>query len=260
MIDLASLVSAFLEQDGVIPEEWSQGRTAYGGLLGAVAMQAMRKSVPPERCARSFFAQFLGPIPPGQRAEVESEVLSSGKSMTVGRVTISVDAQPRFLQVITYAVPRESVVRVASSRAPVWPAPETLQPLPFLPGVTPNFTQAFSYRWAEGPLPFSGSRESHFGGYFAYQGDPGAAEVALVGMLDAWPPAALPLLKGPAPASTVSWSAHLFDAPEVRAGEWWKYRARTVAAGGGTATTLAELYHPDGRLIAHSEQLIAVYG
>ncbi len=260
MIALATLVSAFLEQGDPIPEEWSQGRTAYGGLLGSVAMEAMRKSVPPERRARSFFAQFLGPIPPGQRAEVETEVLSSGKSMTVGRVTISIDAQPRFLQVITYAAPRESMVQVAAPPAPSWSAPEELQALPFLPGITPNFTQAFSYRWGEGPLPFSGSRESHFGGYFSYKDNPGAAEVALVGMLDAWPPAALPLLRGPAPASTVSWSAHLFDAPEVRAGEWWKYRARTVVAGGGTATTLAELYHPDGRIIAHSEQLIAVYG
>ena len=260
MIDLASLVPAVLQQHDTVPEEWSQGRTAYGGLLAAIGMAALREFVPADRQARSLFVQFLGPIPPGQSFDVKTEILSSGKSLTVGKVTIVVESKPCFLQVVTYAVGRESVAQVTPSQAPAWPAAETLQALPFLPNITPNFTQAFSYRWAEGPMPFSGSQESHFGGYFAYKGEPGPAEVALLGMLDAWPPAVLPMLKGPAPASTVSWSVHLFDIPEVKAREWWSYRARTAAAGSGTATTQAELYSPDGRLVALSEQLVAVYG
>ncbi len=260
MIDLASLVPAILQHNDTVPEEWSQGRTAYGGLLGAIGMAALREVVPADRQPRSLFVQFLGPIPPGQNFDVVTEILSSGKSMTVAKVTIAVEGRPSFLQVVTYAVARESVAQVTPPSAPEWPAPETLQALPFLPKITPNFTQAFAYRWAEGPMPFSGSSESHFGGYFAYKGEPGPAEVALVGMLDAWPPAVLPMLKGPAPASTVSWSAHLLEVPLVRAEEWWSYRARTAAAGSGTATTQAKLYAPDGRLVALSEQLVAVYG
>lgn len=260
MLELSSLISSILNQHQAVPEEWSQGRTTYGGALAALAMQASRALVPAERFARIFFVQFLGPIPPGERFDIETQILSSGKSICVVQVMLSIKGQPRFVQLTTYAAPRLSVAKLIPASVPAWPAPESLPELPFLPGITPNFTQAFSYRWAEGPLPFSGNAEACFGGYFCFKADPGMKETALAAMLDAWPPAALTLLPAPAPASSVSWSAHFLEIPSVNAQEWWGYQARTVAAGNGMATTQAHLYHPNGQLIAYSEQLVGVYG
>ena len=63
MLTLAEVVSTFLAE-GTYPENWSQGRTAYGGLLAAAGMAALREQVPLEKKARSFFVQFLGPLAP----------------------------------------------------------------------------------------------------------------------------------------------------------------------------------------------------
>lgn len=260
MIGLAELVPALIEGALTVPEDWGQGRTAYGGLLAAVAVHALRPQVPPERPARSLFFQFLGPICPGERIQVRAEILRAGKSLTVGQVTLSVKGEPSFVGLITYAASRPSSAQAPGDPAPSWPAPEELPAVPFASELTPKFTRAFDYRWVEGALPFSAASQGQFGGYFAYRDEPGAAETALLGMFDAWPPAALPLLDGPAPASSVSWSVHLFEQPEVRARQWWRYRAHTVAAGQGSATTRAQLFHPDGRLIACGEQLVALYG
>lgn len=260
MISLANLVPALVQGAATVPEEWSQGRTAYGGLLAAVGMESLSAQVPEGRRAKSFTVAFLGPIPPGQTFEVKSAILTSGKSMTVGQVQIRVEGEVRFSQMVTYAADRSSAVAITPACAPTWPAAEELPALPFIPKVTPNFTQAFEYRWAEGPMPFSGAQDGFFGGYFRFRDQPGAAEVALAGMFDAWPPAVLPLLKGPAPASTVNWSVQLLDLPQVQEGEWWCYRAHTVAASAGTATTKSELFAPDGRMVACAEQLVAIYG
>ena len=260
MISLASLVPALLRGEASVPEEWSQGRTAYGGLLAAVGMEALKGLIPEGRRAKSFTVAFLGPIPPGQAFEVKTAILASGKSMTVGQVQIEVDGEVRFSKMVTYAADRSSAVAVAPASAPTWPAAEELPALPFIPKVTPNFTQALEYRWAEGPMPFSGAKEGFFGGYFRFRDEAGAPEVALAGMFDAWPPAVLPLMKGPAPASTVNWSVQIFDPPDVRKGDWWRYRAHTVAASAGTATTKSELFAPDGLLVACAEQLVAIYG
>jgi len=63
------------------------------------------------------------------------------------------------------------------------------------------------------------------------------------------------------PASTVTWSLHLTE-PSLLAGApasaWFWCEAETVHAGDGYATEQGRLYL-DGRLVAWSEQLVAVY-
>jgi acyl-CoA thioesterase len=87
----------------------------------------------------------------------------------------------------------------------------------------------------------------------------------MLALLDAYPPSVLPMLTRPAPGSTVRWAVHLaapsaVDLQPVDAGkQWFWYEARTVQAGEGYATSCATLHTDSGRLLAWSEQLIAVY-
>jgi acyl-CoA thioesterase len=42
-----------------VPGDWMQGRAGYGGLVGALALKAMRSQVPAERKVRSLLIAFL---------------------------------------------------------------------------------------------------------------------------------------------------------------------------------------------------------
>ena len=58
-----------------------QGRAGYGGLIGALALKAMRRYVPPARKVRSLLISFVGPVGP-EEFSVQTGVLRSGKAVT----------------------------------------------------------------------------------------------------------------------------------------------------------------------------------
>ena len=64
-----------------LPEDWMQGRAGYGGLVGALALKAMRSHVPPARKVRSLLISFVGPVGP-QEFTIHARVLRSGKAVT----------------------------------------------------------------------------------------------------------------------------------------------------------------------------------
>lgn len=61
---------------GEVPEEWTQGRTAYGGLMAAAAVRAMTSAVEPARKLRHFSAQFVAAAV--EKLEMKITTLASG--------------------------------------------------------------------------------------------------------------------------------------------------------------------------------------
>ena len=45
-----------------LPEDWMQGRGAFGGILAAAALRALRTRVPADRPPRTVSATFYGPV------------------------------------------------------------------------------------------------------------------------------------------------------------------------------------------------------
>jgi acyl-CoA thioesterase len=81
-----------------------------------------------------------------------------------------------------------------------------------------------------------------------------------VGLLDVMPSPVIQQLPGPAPASTVSWTAH-FVAPDAGApGDWNYFAYESVAAGDGYCIATGRLYDEAGRLVGWQEQLQAIFG
>ena len=61
--------------------DWMQGRAGYGGLVGALALKAMRSHVPPASTVRSLLISFVGPVGP-EDFSIRTHVLRSGKAVT----------------------------------------------------------------------------------------------------------------------------------------------------------------------------------
>ena len=62
-------------------ENWSQGRSAFGGLSAAFAVTAMRKKLAQSQTIRSLMVSFIAPVTPGE-VNVEANVLRQGRNVT----------------------------------------------------------------------------------------------------------------------------------------------------------------------------------
>lgn len=250
-----------------LPPDWAQGRTTFGGLIGAVAARVAAEVVGADRPIRTMDLAFVAPLPSGPAA-VEAEVLGSGRAVTQLVVSFrSGDTLGARVHVVTGAARESAAVMETGPAALVAGDPaEQGTELTHVPGVTPEFTQQLDFRWCSPAYPFTGTgpEGAVVDGWIRHRSEASGLP-ALIALLDAYPPAVLPMLPRPAPGSTVRWALHLaapsaVDLQPVDAGkQWFWYEARTVQAGEGYATAHASLYTDSGRLLAWSEQLVAVY-
>lgn len=245
-----------------LPVDWAQGRTLFGGVVAGLALRAAQDAAPPDRRARSVLVSFLRPVLlPGEVA-VAARVERAGRAVTQVHAEVLQGGEVAAVAQVALGAPRPSRVAVPGPPPPEGLPPESLVALPYLPGVTPVFTQHYQYRWASGAFPFSSGDTARFDGWARPAVPEPVDAPALLGLLDAWPAPILALLDRPTPASTVSWMVNL-DADPPPGGwpgdAWWRFAADTVAAGDGYATVDARLWTADGRLVATSRQLVAEF-
>lgn len=245
-----------------VPGGWGQGRSVYGGLVGALALRAMRGAVEdPGRPPRSLQFCFVGPLEPGEVA-IEVRLLRRGGSVTHAEARLEQRGETVCVGIGAFAAGRASAIEVPPPPRPAAPGPEGLDELPWVPGVFPEFTRHVAYRWAIGSPPFSASPSRAMGGWCRMRDGAGAGtEERVLALVDAWPAAVLSQLDRRAPASSISWALELIQPEEAHepGDGWCFYRAETEAARAGYAHAAAALWDPAGRLLALSRQAVAVF-
>ncbi|MEK6789460.1 MAG: thioesterase family protein [Pseudomonadota bacterium] len=246
----------------VIPAGWGQGRAAYGGLVAALLQTHLQQRQGEGRPLRAAHIAFIGPATVGD-AILESRLLRAGKSALQAEVRLlQGDAVIAMLQA-SFGADRASQLIEPAPLRPAMKAPEDCQALPYIAGLTPEFTQHFDLRWSEGGLPFSGHASPHMKGWIRLRDadDAGTIDPALVlALVDAWPPAVVARCNGPANLSTMTWAVGYRPVNEaVRADGWWAYQADTLSSGDGYAHIRSTLWTPGGEAIAMSQQTVAVF-
>ncbi|QSP96189.1 thioesterase family protein [Marinobacter salinisoli] len=245
----------------VLPQSWGQGRATFGGLVAALTFERMAALVPEERAMRSLQTSFVGPVEPGVPARFESELLREGRAVTQVQGRIVQNGEVRLVCLASFGGERESAVRVDALPAPEAASVELCQDLPYIEGVTPAFTRHIEMRWAFGHMPFTGKGGREMGGWMQFRDRPEVVSDAhIVALVDAWPPALLPHLKAPAPASSLSWALDiLHPRPALEPGDWLLYRAGIDQAGAGYGHTHAGIWTASGELVALSRQTVTVF-
>jgi acyl-CoA thioesterase len=240
-----------------VPEEWAHdGKAAFGGLVAALGLRAIfaaLRQAPPLRSVQIVHHKALAP------GEVKFDAGMASRHRTV------VTSEVRLVQ---EGVPCATVSAIfAEDQAggpvilPDVPAPtmqpSDVMPLPYVEGVMPVFGQYFDFRWGEGDFPFTGSKKTVVGGWCRHMTETGQGPDALVALLDAWPPAVLPLLSEPMRAHSLSWTVH-FHQTGTPGDAWYYVRAAAVWMEGGFAVTTATLQDIRGASIATMQQFMRV--
>lgn len=246
-----------------IAPQWGQGRASFGGLVAALLYQAMRDRVPAERVPRSLAITFVGPAAADVPIEFAVEVLREGRavSQVLGRAIQ--DGQVVALMQGSFGAGRESCLAVAAEPAPVAKAVDECQELPYIPGVTPEFTRYLAMRWAFGGMPFSNTPSREMGGWVRLREPEGVEalnEAHLLALVDAWPPALLSHLSAPAAGSSLTWTIEFVQpVSALNTLDWCLYRAQIEHARDGYGHIAAALWSPGGELLAISRQTVTVF-
>jgi acyl-CoA hydrolase len=239
-----------------MPEGWGQGRALYGGLTAAAAVSLAQRQLDDSWQLRTFNAQFLRPSSAGQ-VSGELSIHRQGKGTTFAETRLSQNGNDFLIVNQVFVRPRESEIAIGGECVADVQAVESLPDLPFIPGVTPEFIKHVQLRWASGGPPFTGSKDARFFGYCRFREPFGDIE-GMVGLLDLWPCPTLTVLRTPAAASSVMWTAHILEVPSDCNG-WFGFDYETVAGAGGLHTAVGRLYAPDGRLVGWTEQLVTIF-
>ncbi len=244
-----------------VPDDWMQGRTAYGGLIAAMALKSMRGHVSQERKLRSLIFSFVGPIN-FEPFFIQTQLLRSGKSVTTIESKLIQNNKICCTAVGSFGVDRNSKIKIAPIKRLEMQDPSKVIELPYIEGLTPAFTRHFDYRWALGEFPFSGKGGQEIGGWINFREKTNClTEEWLIALADAWPTPVLSKLKEPAAASTLTWTlgfVHL-DRLTCSENEWWAYHCVIDSAERGYTHERSTVWDPEGQLAVHSQQTATVF-
>jgi hypothetical protein len=257
-------------EDGIftweVPDGWQQGRGAWGGLVIGAQVSAVGKRQDLDgdsnRRVRTISSQIFAPVPVGP-ATISVECLRRGSGMSTWQTMVrSAQGEALTQAVVITATPRATDLASAEATwglAPV-PALGSWQDVPIVsidPPLGPVFSRHLEYRPRLG-IPMSG-------GQARAEGWIGLAELSqwnahlLLGIADAWWPAAYTALPSPRPMATVSFGAHLLiDPTEISPAEPLLHEAFVTCAEDGFTSELRRLWTPDGRLVVENHQSIVV--
>lgn len=242
-----------------IPEDWLIGRTTFGGLQAALAIQAMRGLLPDASLPlRTLQCTFLAPVAAGP-VTLHAEILRTGKNAVHAQARLLAGEQVLAVVIGVFGAARESAVRLTPEQPPV-DAPKPIE-FRYIPGITPAFTQHFSARWLRGGLPFSGATLPQNIVEVGLNDRGPATESHVIALADFVPPVAMTFLKKPTPGGTLTWMMEFFSERYERLPlNKWRVDVDLVAAVDGYTSQSVMVWGPGGEPIALSRQSMVVFG
>ncbi len=259
MPSLSALLSSFDPEHGLeLPDDWRQGRTAYGGIVTALGVVAASRAhagaMPPLRSAQ---VAFIGPAVGHLR--FRPQTLREGKSvLNVGVDVLAGDALAARLTLV-FGRARDSAISHAFGQPPLVPGPDAcgelrMSEMPFAPA----FTRNFRMRPAGGARPLSGATQPELLMWLQHVDASGVdPAVALVAMGDALPPAAFTSFTAAAPISSINWSFDLLE--PLPHGEWFLLRSFSQHARDGYSSQDMQAWNAQGQLLMRGQQSVAVF-
>lgn len=239
-----------------IPEDWHQGRTAYGGFSATLALAAAMRvggDLPPLRSAQvSFVGPLYGSI------EARARRLRTGRNATWMGAELTRDGEVGLTASFVFMGPVESALHLNER-----PVPAGLI-APDEAGIfdmrhSPVFLQRqFEVRFA---LPRGTGKRPELCWWVRLKERDGLEPIAaLLLIADALPPGVLPLLRPGVPVSSMCWQCNLLTpVPSTRDG-WWLLRTTGDYAENGCSSQIMEIWNADGEAVMAGMQSVALFG
>ena len=259
--EVLKLVKNLTDDNLIIPREWSQGRTVYGGLSACIAYKAACNAIEMQRPIRSMTCNFVGPFTVGVTFRIDTEVLREGGNVSSVQVSLVQNEQVCVRAQFIFGSSRESKIVVSNEITHSMQLAKRASFMPNIPGLTPQFLKHFDLKFVDGGKPFTGSKKDHIHGWMRFsKPSEKITHAHLIALIDAWPPTLLQKLRLPAPGSTMTWTLNFVNPTQDFSGnEWFAYQAETLQYSEGYGIATANVWDSKGKLLAISTQNVTVF-
>lgn len=238
---------------GVIPDDWLQGRTAYGGLSSAIALHAAMQSEPDLPALRSAQVSFIGPL--AGPIVVKTEKLRRGRNAAFIQADVVSEAGLGLRATFVFMRGIDSEVDHQVTTLPAFRKPEPGDQT--FSGVGVAFTKNFEFidrREGDDLKPAEWLRWTRL-----KERDGLDPMIELIAMADCLPPAALRLLGRNVPMSSLTWILNILG-PEPRSPDgWWLLRSNADYARAGSSSQVMGVWNADGEMVAEQMQSVALF-
>lgn len=240
-----------------VSEDWLQGRSAYGGIQAALAVEAMRP-FSDDLPIRTLQATMCAPVPAGS-LRIEAGLLRAGGNTRQVEARIIDGEAVLAVFVGIFGRARESVVTRDFVEPDMGGASGTK--MPFLDGM-PAFLKQFSAYILKGHFPGSGTPDTEHVYRISLHDDATHTGLPqLLAMTDFPPPVGLSWLSRFTPGSTMTWmlnfTGHRFDNQPLAD---WLIDVQLDAAQDGYTQQTVTLFAPDGYAVARGTQCMVIFG
>lgn len=237
---------------------WSQGRAAFGGLVGAFASMSMGKLIQDQKPMRSFMASFIAPTPTGP-IKTKAHIQRKGKSVTqCGSSVYSEDG----------ALCLQAMGVFGNSRQTLNVQPQNdFQPIARSDGVPfseakrfPKFLENYHGCWVGSGMPGSGASET-LTMWVKHRCDMSKYPVeSILAVADMPPPVLLSHFRDrTVPASSVTWSVEFLVEPGSFTHDWFYLEFKMEGAKDGYTQQSGRIYTEDGILCAITRQCMVYF-
>lgn len=235
-----------------IPEDWKQGRTAYGGLSAALALHAAMQAEPDLPPLRSAQIAFIGPL--SGDVTVTATKLRRGRNAAFIQSDLVSEAGLGFRATFVFMAPLNSAIAHDEAARATTPRPAPDAKL--YTGPDNFFTGNFNFLdLKDGTGPAEWLRWARLR---ARDGLHPMVELMAIG--DALPPAAFKLIENrQAPLSSLNWQINFLSAEPVTEDGWWLLHAKADAARDGYSSQRMTIWNASGEPIAEAMQGVAIF-
>ena len=238
---------------GTIPDAWLQGRTCYGGLSAALALHVAQHSdedLPP---LRSALIAFIGPL--SGDIVIRATRLRRGRNAAFIQADVESDAGLGLRATFVFMGAVDSKLDHQVGSAPDFPRPGP-DDTTFKGNSAVSFTRNFE---------LLDRRDASVGAaewlrwVRLNERDGLDPMVELIAVADCLPPAALKLIGGPAPVSSMTWQLNLLGSRPTTSDGWWLLRANADYAKAGSSSQEMMIWNADGAPVAEQMQSVAIF-
>lgn len=230
-----------------VAENWTQGRTLYGGATAALALAATRALLPGLPPLRSMQVAFVGPI--ANHVRFVPRLLRQGRSARFVSVEARSGDTVGAMVTFVFAATRDSAVDL-----PALPGPKPAAGDTFHVPAQVRFASNFEF-WFAG-------ENGNFCNRLVRLKEPSEleAEIELLAVADLLPPPALFDFADFVPLSSMTWQLDLMR-PAARSDDRrWRLVATKEMNSGGLSTQEMSVDDGHGVPLARGRQLVALFG
>lgn len=241
-----------------LPEDWLQGRTAYGGLSASISLAATLRSFPDLPPLRSAQFAFIGPA--SGELHISPEILRRGKSTVFAASDLYGDAGLAVRSLFCFGTHRPSSPDFSRYPMPATAPASDCPPFFSWPN-RPNFMDHFEGSLAGGQFPLSGHTPPEMLVWVRHRDRTTPDDlVRLIAAADALPPTSFAAFTEAVPISTMTWSIDLVNPAPQSASGWWLIHnlAETIGEGYSAQTTV--IWNDEGHLVLVARQNVAIFG